>query len=227
MTSYHVRGVRRGWVYQGLLGGGYLIGQVDTNGDMTGDDIAFIYPDFRTAIRGKFVDGEMISGRECRVISSVISDDGGFIIPIFSDFVNDVIYNYDPATHLSISRDPLLRDPWEATMVEVRRSDLDQAGEGLFAKVDLPAKTIICLFAGVRLKSSTVAGRERARSDYRIQLTVDVDLDIPDTCLQLSSYCATLGHKANHSFTPNGTFDLFEHPRFGLIRAISSQQDIK
>ena len=227
MCSYHVHGVRYGWVYQGLLGGGYLVGEVDTNGDMSGDDIAYIYPDFRTAIRGQFMDGEMISGQECRVISGVISDDGSFTIPIFSDFVNDVIYKHDPASHLVISSDPLLRDPWEATMVEVRPSGLDQAGEGLFAKTDLPAKTIICLFAGVRLKTSTVAAERRPRSDYRIQLTVDVDLDIPDTCLQLTSYCATLGHKANHSFIPNGTFDLFEHPRFGLIRAITSLEDIK
>ena len=119
MCSYHVHGVRYGWVYEGLLGGGYLVGQVDTNGDMSGDDIAYIYPDFRTAIRGQFVDGEMISGRECRVISGVISDDGSFIIPVFSDFVNDVIYKHDPASHLVISSDPLLRDPWEVTMVEV------------------------------------------------------------------------------------------------------------
>ena len=36
---------------------------------------------------------------------------------------------------------------------------MDQAGEGLFAKTDLPSKTVIALFAGVRLKSSTVASR--------------------------------------------------------------------
>ena len=69
--------------------------------------------------------------------------------------------------------------------------------------------------------------RERPRSDYRIGLNVDLDLDIPDTCVDTAAYCATLGHKANHSFTPNGSFDLFEHPRFGLIRAILSLEDIK
>ena len=131
-------------------------------------------------------------------------------------------------------------------MVEVRQSRLDQAGEGLFAKTDLPSRTIVALFAGVRLKTATVAARlscnkyylcqmslhmlhirERPRSDYRIGLNVDLDLDIPDTCVDTSAYCATLGHKANHSFTPNGSFDLFEHPRFGLIRAILSLEDIK
>ena len=41
-------------------------------------------------------------------------------------------------------------------MVEVRQSRLDQAGEGLFAKTDLPSRTIVALFAGVRLKTATV-----------------------------------------------------------------------
>ena len=44
-------------------------------------------------------------------------------------------------------------------MVEVRQSRLDQAGEGLFAKTDLPSRTIVALFAGVRLKTATVAAR--------------------------------------------------------------------
>ena len=32
---------------QGQLGGGYLIGKVDDQGELTGPDIAYIYPDFR------------------------------------------------------------------------------------------------------------------------------------------------------------------------------------
>ena len=70
---------------QGQLGGGYLVGKVDDKGELTGPDIAYIYPDFRcyssffkhvvlptcrTAIRGEFVAGQMVSGRQCQVISS-------------------------------------------------------------------------------------------------------------------------------------------------------------
>ena len=32
---------------QGQLGGGYLVGKVDEKGELTGPDIAYIYPDFR------------------------------------------------------------------------------------------------------------------------------------------------------------------------------------
>jgi hypothetical protein len=63
-------GVRVGWVYEGLLGGGYLVGRVDGEGELTGPDIAFVYPDFRTALRGEFREGRMVAGHQCRVLSS-------------------------------------------------------------------------------------------------------------------------------------------------------------
>ena len=34
-------------IAQGQLGGGYLVGKVDEKGELTGPDIAYIYPDFR------------------------------------------------------------------------------------------------------------------------------------------------------------------------------------
>ena len=40
----------------------------------------------------------------------------------------------DLATRQAISQSPLTRDPWEERQVEVRKSDLEQAGDGLFAK---------------------------------------------------------------------------------------------
>ena len=122
-----------------------------------------------------------------------------------------------------ISSEPLRPDPWEAEMVEVRGSGLEQAGEGLFALQDLPSHSLVSLYAGVRL--SSVRARQHG-SDYRIRLTADKDLDIPDSCRGLDRYRATLAHKANHSFSPNTVWDLMEHPRFGLIRALCSTQDI-
>ena len=35
-------------------GGGYLVGQVDQFGSFTGENIAFVYPDFQTAILGRW-----------------------------------------------------------------------------------------------------------------------------------------------------------------------------
>ena len=62
---------------------------------------------------------------------------------------------------------------------------------------------------------------------HRIRLNADLDLDIPHAHIDLDKYCATLGHKANHSFVANAEWALVEHPRFGLIRGLASLEDIK
>ncbi len=50
------RGVRRGFCWKGLFGGGFLCGFVDEEGSFSGKDIAYIYPDFKTVLRGEFKD---------------------------------------------------------------------------------------------------------------------------------------------------------------------------
>ena len=136
-----------------------MVGEVDRAGELTGDKIAFIYPDFRTAIRGQYELGVLVTGHLCQVLSSAQTE-AGVIIPVFGDTIDpDLAYHHDPASHVTISKWPLVRDPWEDSMVEVRQSKMEQAGEGLFAKTDLPAKTIIALFAGVKLKTNKVSDR--------------------------------------------------------------------
>ena len=44
----------------------------------------------------------------------------------------------------------------------------------------------------------------------RIRLNADIDLDIPNGHQGLEKYCASLGHKANHSFVPNAEWALVE-----------------
>ena len=43
----------------------------------------------------------------------------------------------------------------------------------------------------------------------------------------LTSYCATLAHKTNHSFLPNAEFVTFDHPKYGLVPCLVSNHDIK
>ena len=46
------RGIRRGFCWKGLFGDGFICGFVDpVDGSFSGDDLAFVYPDFKTAIR--------------------------------------------------------------------------------------------------------------------------------------------------------------------------------
>ena len=37
---------------------------------------------------------------------------------------------------------------------------------------------------------------------------------------------ASLAHKANHSFEPNGKFTLFKHPRFGPVPVIVTTREV-
>ena len=45
-------------------------------------------------------------------------------------------------------------------------------------------------------------------------------LDIPPEYQDTQHYCASLAHKANHSFKSNAKFTLFSHPRFGWVPAL-------
>ena len=38
---------------------------------------------------------------------------------------------------------------------------------------------------------------------------------------------ATLGHKVNHSFTPNCHFGTFDHPRFGTVPSVVTSQRLE
>ena len=70
----------------------------------------------------------------------------------------------------------------------------------------------MALFNGVRKRE--VIGIVPEMSDYKIGLTRTVDLDIPKGVESAENYCATLAHKACHSFSYNSVFDSIEHPRY-------------
>ena len=110
-------------------------------------------------------------------------------------------------------------------MVEARasRAGVD-AGEGLFAKTDLARGQVIALFNGIRKQFMKSEG---FTSDYVIRLNSQIDLDIPNEYKDLKNYCATIGHKANHSFLPNAKWSRLDHPRFGMICSITALTDIK
>lgn len=54
-------GIPVGVCWRGLIGGAWLYGEVDDIGEFTGDEIAYIYPDLKTALIGRFINGTMVS----------------------------------------------------------------------------------------------------------------------------------------------------------------------
>ena len=112
------------------------------------------------------------------------------------------------STHNWICSQPTLKDPYEALQVEVRQSFVEDGGEGVFALQPLAKQTVIAFYNGVRLPPVMDVG-DWEDCSYRIFLHTDEEedfrecLDIPCAMHDLAEYCATLGHKINHSFSQN------------------------
>ena len=51
-------------------GDGCLYGRLDDLGRFTGDDIAYVYPDFVTCVRGRFHKSVLVVGKECSVVAA-------------------------------------------------------------------------------------------------------------------------------------------------------------
>ena len=49
------------------FGAGYLYGPLDETYSFTGKEIAYVYPDFKTAIYGTFEKSEMKDGKSCKI----------------------------------------------------------------------------------------------------------------------------------------------------------------
>jgi len=141
-------GIPSGCCWTSVRGGGWLVGQVcPYTGRFTGEDIAFLYPDMRTALVGQFVKGTLVSGRHARV--DRIEYQSGVLVPRFK-IISEKEYRFWPSTKDDIRCPPLLGDPYESKFVEVKCSKMEGGGEGLFAKVDIPAGTLVAFYNGIR-----------------------------------------------------------------------------
>lgn len=200
--------------------GGCLFGRVNEDGEMTGDSVAYVYPDGHTALYGKFVDGELIEAR----LAKLVSNNNGR--PHFEVTQNSSVYTYDKSTSSCIATHTLLPDPYESQRVFVADSLIRGAGQGLFAKTDADANTVMAFYNGVRITHSEVDSRDWALNGNTISLDDDTVIDVPQPFDQTERYCASLGHKANHSFTPNCKYDPYVHPRFGPIKCIRTMRPV-
>ena len=79
----------------------------------------------------------------------------------------------------------------------------------------MPSGALLAIFNGIRLREIT--GIPFVQSSYKICVDRGLDLDIPEWAINAKKYCATLGHKCCHSFTPNAEFLVLEHARYKII----------
>ncbi|XP_060134590.1 histone-lysine N-methyltransferase SETD7 isoform X2 [Zootoca vivipara] len=192
------------------------------------------------ALHGTYVDGELngpaqeydADGRlifkgqykdniQCG-ICWIYYPDGGHLVGEVNEEgeMTGPVYSFDKSTSSCISTNALLPDPYESERVYVDASLISSAGEGLFTKVSAEAGTVMSFYNGVRITHQEVDGRDWALNGNTISLDDETVIDVPEPYNHAAKYCASLGHKANHSFTPNSVYDTFVHPRFGLIKCI-------
>ena len=57
-----------------------MVGWLDSEGEMTGE-LAYLYPDLKTAIVGQFCRAKLVSGFQSRVVS--LSYSSGLLAPVF------------------------------------------------------------------------------------------------------------------------------------------------
>ena len=108
----------------------------------------------------------------------------------------------------------------------MRKCRDSERGDGLFVREDFEADAILAFYNGVRLDKGEAEEPSEAWEDdaYKIldQTKEQNVLDIPEKFRSLDTYCASLAHKTNHSFSPNARFCLFHHPRYLRYQPITA-----
>ena len=86
-------------------------------------------------------------------------------------------------------------------------SRISGAGDGLFARRDLPAGAVVAYYNGLRIEHGE---RYSTNSDSNYEIYVDWNytersawIDIPAECVDVEDYRASLAHKSNHGFDHN------------------------
>ena len=218
-------GRKVGTHWKWVKGDSFLIGSLENENIVYGEQCFFLYPDLTTALCGVFDRGRMVASHSVQL--SGVYHDLGIPVPAFHKMMKKVTYRYEPATSLCITKNPLVRDPYEERYVYVKTSQVPFAGEGLWAKSKISKGQVVAFFNGVRQRHLCgVKSVKVSWSDYRISCEKDLDLDIQTQDERIKDYCATLAHKTCHSFNPNSCFAQCWHPRFGLIMSVVAKRDI-
>eukprot|EP00439_Symbiodinium_sp_Y106_P012257 s406_g1.t2 len=217
--------------------GGCVVGAVDAEGEHSGDEILYVFPDGLTALVGSFNDGVFVRGRYARLqaplvrparesdLEDLLSADVDFPAFALVKEIRDFVHR-DVSTRETLSAQPMIPDIFELERVTVSQSGLKEDMEGLFAKRPLRAGELCSWYNGLRCSHEEVNERDWCLNGMTIALDNDTVLDVPAEFASTDVFRACLGHKANHRKPNNAKYDVFDHPRFGLIKAIRAVRDI-
>ena len=83
----------------------------------------------------------MISGREVSIKAATYDKNSNLLKLQVSEAFGRAITE-DVATDSKLSHSPLQRDPYEMKYVEIAKSEIPKAGEGVFLKQDVDARVL-------------------------------------------------------------------------------------
>ena len=196
----HSNGVARGVCWEIIQGGGCVVGPVDSEGRHTGENIAYLYPDFSTGFLGTFRAGQFLSGRAAE-LSSCYTDIAGVLVPVLRPLLPSPTHTrrvgnfgdlQDPEARLS--------DPYEDRNVYVAQSGVAGAEEGLFARRNLEVHQVIAFYNGEKVRPDQAQSDSWEDNSYKIFDPSDFPLgtiDIP-TWAQVATYYLHLTPHTSH-----------------------------
>ena len=113
---------------------------------------AFLYPDLTTGLLGEFNRGMAVSVVPASV-TEVSIQPGGLAELSFTRLEGRAV-GHSVSTRDSVGPQPRVRDPYERTVCEVRTSQVEAGGEGLFAVRNITRGEIVAFYNGVRTQDN-------------------------------------------------------------------------
>lgn len=147
-----------------------MTGCVDFFGQMTGDSIAYIYPDLKHCIVGSFNKSHLSIGQFCYI--STIRFLKGHMPSLTFTQLQGPVYSYERGTQIHMCENPLVPDPYELNHVYVKQSKMKGGGEGLFAKIDLCEGQVVSFYNGVKATCEEGVSFNVLRNGYHNSIPV-------------------------------------------------------
>ena len=147
----YANGVPSGKCWKGLLGGSWIYGEMEEDGEFSGRDIAYINQDMSTGYKGIFQRGLMLNASVVSIIGESCNKDG---IKVFkfskSNLYRGITFHYKRPGSDSMGDQPFVVDPLDNKYIDIGESSIDTGEDsqsfeenGAFAKVDIPPQTVI------------------------------------------------------------------------------------
>jgi len=231
--------------WAGMVNEGYLHGKADENGFLTGDRIAYIYPDGETAFFGRFENKFMKGAFNVDVLEYGCSEDGTMLqVEKFTNPLSEHLFYYEPSTNETFGGGvPLdVRDPYEVKQVKLGPSAIPNSGEGVIAVRDIPRTRMATMYSMLLYRVPDQTKLYNEACTYNTTKSDEYRRHCKKYTLYISYYSGSidippemdvnplpnLGPKVNHHFRANNSVYMeTEHPRWGLIQSVTPTRNIK